>query len=490
MKSQPQIYPQIDLSYSSSESILEPIVVNLPTNGIRLRFDGPDQRLRLIEIIDFSKTTFFYKNIELVRRPSSEEPIVTGPSFRHIYNRLFGPAYAGEYNPPTSGQSTGIYILSYPGLAIRFSLKHKSWSDKADFVSLLTASASPAISIAIFSGSSWPEVRNDLYTRTLSMPRSISMTNKNDVLPDEIENVIIHGGGKVELIRRTLPSFTIQLNETTPQDLVAELGPPDAIFRKNSSRLSIQAANRNGSIPNAIHATSTDTDRSSSISPNRYEEDSDQETNQSSEEEEMFYNYFHHGFDVLISHPTTPSPSFPNTQQNPSITEHKLVSTKLFLHANIPGSYSFNRHRRSRWIIPIPDQDHPSSDQNAFQNLTSEMHFTEISSILKQIWKNHYKSASEQESFERGMVLNRGWGESPESSVELLGEMDYSTELSSQQQQQNSRQSGSIIGPIMTGAGGNNGAATLSNSNTQLFGFPGMLFEVVQGDLISCVTIY
>ena len=71
LKSQPQVFTNIELAYSASDPISNPIVLTLPTNDIRLRFDGPDQRLRLIEIVGFSKSTFTYKSNEVVRRPSS-----------------------------------------------------------------------------------------------------------------------------------------------------------------------------------------------------------------------------------------------------------------------------------------------------------------------------------------------------------------------------------------------------------------------------------
>ena len=41
--------------------------MSLPENGLRLRFDGVDQRLRLIEVIDFRKIKLAYKGSELVK---------------------------------------------------------------------------------------------------------------------------------------------------------------------------------------------------------------------------------------------------------------------------------------------------------------------------------------------------------------------------------------------------------------------------------------
>src|SRR5271156_910914 len=186
LKAQPQTYPQLDLAYSSTEPVTQPVILTLPANGIRLRFDGPDQRLRLIEVLDFSKAALSYKNTDLVRRSrtssdTSPEPHVQpgGPLFRHVYNRLFGPTYPGEYIPPdvNSNSDSGTYVLSYPGVAFSFPLKKTAWANQQDFVNLLSSSAaSPATAMAIFGGQSWSEARVNLFTKEPSFPRSIALS--------------------------------------------------------------------------------------------------------------------------------------------------------------------------------------------------------------------------------------------------------------------------------------------------------------------------
>lgn len=294
----------------------------------------------------------------------------------------------------------------------------------------------------------------------------------------------IHGEGRIELIRRSSPPIWIILSETTPQDLVAELGPPDAIYRKNDRRLSIhkkRASNRSnsqrpfGTSPGKYDSY-TDTDQSSTHTPTDDSDDGDDNTsnhgplNRSSAE--CFYNYFRHGFDVLISYHTASSPSFPTPSRSnignittPSTTSH-LTATKLLLHANIPGSYPFNRHRRSRWKIQVG----PHADESEILN--SEMPFQEISARLKEIWKSRYNSKEEEDSLQRGMVLNRGWGDSPGSSCELLGGWEEHVEGRKKE---------------ATGAGAD-GAQALGN--TELFGFPGLVFEVLKSNAISCLTVY
>lgn len=475
IKSQPQIYPKIDLSYSASSPLVQPVILNLPANGLRLRFDGPDQRLRLIEVVDFAGTHITYKNTDLVKRPKPSEDdnalenTSQRPTFKHIYNRLFGPAYEGEYTPPDQGYSTGTYVLSYPGLAFTFPIQHKSWSDKADFVSILSSTATgPATSMAIYSGSSWPEARSVLFSEASALPRTTSVASKSaEVTPDEIDEVMLFGGGRLEFLRRGGSSTAVQLSETTPQDLVADFGPPDAIYRKHDNKIAIHAtqrtsSRRGSSMSPALDPTAIDTDHSSLQS---YTDDSDIEplaavgTVAGERNQECFYNYFRHGFDALVSQPTARSAPFPGNEQpdKGDLGLSQLVVTKIILHGNVPGSYSFNRHRRCRWSIH-------TTNTSGSPSLMSEMAFPELSELLRKVWRDSYGSAEEERRMQRGMVLNRGWGESPDSSIELLGGFDDAP----------SKQPGQ--------------SALLNN--TELFGFPGMLFEVLKNDSISCATIY
>ena len=475
VKSYPQTYPAIDLAYSPADPLRKPVILQLPSNGLRLRFDGPDQRLRLIEVLDFSRVNLVYKNQEVLKGgKSAEQPLSShGPSFRHVYNRLFGPSYPGEYVPPSDPQSPyGTYVLSYPGVAFSFPLQHSAWSDQCDFVALLSSSAAlPATSMSIFQGSSWPEVRAKLFTQQAQYPRSSALIGKSrESLADEIEEWHVLGAGKLEVVRRTGSPLYITLGETTPQDLIADFGPPDAIYRKNDRRISIHRAAGGGDLhlsPSPGRGIEIpDGDHSST---NSVTDDSDEEMNTlnigdpTSLPAECFFNYFHHGFDAFISYPTTPGPAFPASGRpdpSPQPPSSQLTVTKIILHGNVPGSYPFNRHRRSRWLIPLDE----SGDC-----LTSESPYDEVSERLRTTWKGSYASPAEERALQRPMVLNRGWGESPESSVEFLGGWEETT----------------AKGP-RGGADGQDGGL----GNTELFGFPGLLFEVLKNGAVSCLTVY
>ncbi|KAG7131331.1 hypothetical protein HYQ46_013405 [Verticillium longisporum] len=261
--------------------------------------------------------------------------------------------------------------------------------------------------------------------------------------------------------------FACMLGETTPQELVAELGPPNATYRKNDQRMTIhkiRTASHSRTRANGTDTTRpdelTDTDQSSAHTG------SDDSNDEVVEDDavgrvggECFYNYFYLGFDVLVSTPTPPSqppPTTATTTLPPSSTAisespDRLVATKLVLHGNVPGSYEFNRHRRCRWEI-----SYLGDDAAGTTTANSEARFTDIEEGLHEAWKGLLPSGDGRQR-QRGMVLNRGWGDSPGSSVEFLGGWEDS--------------------------GGHGGVQKLDggdDSTTTLYGFPGLVFEVLK----------
>jgi len=491
----------LDLIYSPSKPVTEPVILNLPKSGIRLRFDGPEQRLRLIEIIDFSRSKLTYKNIEIAKPAGSTSPVLSGgedlslgPSFKHVYSRSFGPSFPGEYLPPDGNDDGkyglyGLYVLSYPGIAFSFPMLHSTWSPTKDYATLLALSSTkPATSMAIFSGESWLEARKTLYTQKLEDPRSFIPLNKGkDVYPDEIGTVNIFGEGKLRMDRLWNGTyFWLLLGQTTPQELVAELGPPDAIYRKSDQRMLIHKA-RAGSEsqqtrPNlepGMQDDSTDTDQSSvQTGTDASEDESDEGSVDGKMSKECFYNYFYHGFDILISSPAKPSRPPPSALSNPTSkdqepqsliigTSSPLVATKIIIHSNVPGSYPFNRHRRCRWQIAYLAQTRSAPAA------TSETPFSEVAKRLHEEWKSIYASPEEAKQRQRGMILNRGWGDSPGSSCELLGDWEESVG--------ESRDDGAVPSILdeQNGLG-----------NTTLYGFPGLVFEVLKNGSVSGLTVF
>ncbi|KAG7131327.1 UPF0183 protein like [Verticillium longisporum] len=88
LKAEPQRFPQLDLAYSRERPIEDPVSLTLPANGLRLRFDGPEQRLRLIEIIDFTKNHITFKDRDLCRtHVSTYFPPAPGPDlWRRVHS--------------------------------------------------------------------------------------------------------------------------------------------------------------------------------------------------------------------------------------------------------------------------------------------------------------------------------------------------------------------------------------------------------------------
>ncbi|KAH7368499.1 hypothetical protein B0T11DRAFT_316655 [Plectosphaerella cucumerina] len=488
LKAEPQQFPKLDLAYSREKPLEEPVSLSLPANGLRLRFDGPEQRLRLIEVIDFTKNHVTFKDRDLVKPPPAHGPPTSpvpgesssGPSFRHIYHRILGPTYGGEYIPPETGAADGAgnYVLSYPGVAFTFPLAQASYSPDKDVVALLSSPGSQvATSMAVFVGDSWAQARENLWTEILPSIKTVPVIPRGkDVVPDEISLVKIHGGGKVQLFRKwTSASFSIILGETTPQELVAELGPPNAIYRKNDQRMTIHrlrtashSRTRTNGTDTARPDDLTDTDQSSAHTG------SDDSHDEAIEDEaagnvsgECFYNYFYLGFDVLVSTPAVASQGPPGgtAEEVPvsaahSVSPDRLVATKFVLHGNVPGSYEFNRHRRCRWEISYlgGDEQGPAAH--------SETTFSEIEELLTEKWKAALPG-DESQRRQRGMVLNRGWGDSPGSSVEFLGGWED--------------HGGHGRPPRLDGG---------DESTTTLFGFPGLVFEVLKNGYVNTLTVY
>lgn len=506
LKAEPQRFPKLDVLYSPSRPVSEPVCIALPHNGLRLRFDGPEQRLRLIEVTDFANMHITYKDREVVRPQTTDEPAATtattGPTFRHIYHHAVGPTYGGEFIPSPSGSDLGIYVLSYPGVAFNFSLPASAYSPDKDVVALMASAPSQsATSMAVFSGSSWAEARPTLWTEPLPGVRVSSLLPRSkDVYPDEVALVRLRGGGHVDLFRRwgeqQQQPDSLVLGHTTPQDLVRLLGPPSAIYRKSEQKMGIHkmrpaaATATRSARPSAASSAHrpdslTDTDRSSMHSDDEEEDDDGDGRHARADDDddavlshddvaidgaaaatttsgECFYNYFHLGFDVLLSTPVTPSPA-PEGQQQQQQQQHadikmhapdRLVATKLVLHGNVPGSYEFNRHRRCRWEIDYAE------GAGAGPVADSEASFEDIEDRLGAVWGDASKRQGQRQ---RGMVLNRGWDDSPGSSCELLGGWEES---------------------------GARRAETMGDSTTTLYGFPGLVFEVLKNGFVNTVTVF
>lgn len=479
-------FPKLDLTFSSEAPLSTPIIVSLPRNGFRLRFDAADQRLRLIEITDFTRMVFTFKSGDLV--PAQALP--NGQSYltyKKVY-QLFGPTYPGEFIPLKDGSGMGLYVLSWPGLSITFPLPVAAFTPDKDYAAMITASASPATALAIYEGRFWPEVRKDLFTYTPANPRSSALLGRPREGPaDEVEHINIHGSGKVELLRRSGAKTWIVLSETTPQDLIAELGPPDAAMPRsrqnddlpqksvNNARRASQPIIRGsyGSTPSSFSSTNTDT----------YEADfdDDEETNgaeASQVNEQQYYCYFEHGFDILLGPPTDVSPLPKGAEpadeaplSDLTAIEGHLTAVQIILHGNVPGSYPFNRHRRSRWSL-----NYISSSEGP---ITSETPFPSFHQTLVKSFSHIWPAKDMLE----GMVIVRSWGGDTDSStgsaILINGEMDVDEDMeliSGHDSWEREKKDDTGDEQWL--------------ENTKLYKFPGIMFEVMHNGAVSALTVY
>ncbi|RMX84414.1 hypothetical protein D0869_04587 [Hortaea werneckii] len=502
IKEDKQTYPAIDLHHSQTDPLGTPVVVGLPANGVRLRFDGADQRLRLIEILDFMKIKLVYKGSELVK--GTEDGLAAGgPAFKRVYS-LFGPSYPGEYIPPRNKRdSYGTYVLSWPGVAFNFPLQHAAWSREKDHVSLLGSHvAGAATHMALFEGKSWPEARKDLFVREPEGPRLSALANRaKDSLPEEIDFANILGDGRIELVRSTGNSpFVITLNQTTPQDLTTELGPPHAVHKReeppgtpepttqhrraaSSSRPLSNGRSHPGSQPSSYSSTGTDT-FDTDFDPGEAEDDPAERASR-----ERFWCYFSTGLDILVGppsehHATSHTTTTETTPHSHLTTSHHLVVTRVVIHGNVPGSYAFNRHRRLRWSLALPPSTAtPKQTDHHLPLLLSEHNFD---TVMKPALLSSFAQTpgySEPE-MAKGKVVNRTWSG---SGGGIGGSGSESGFFLPDEEQEVGGEGG------MSGGGLGDGLGDGSESwlgNTKLYSFPGLVVEVLGNGAVGGLTVY
>jgi isoleucyl-tRNA synthetase len=303
------------------------------------------------------------------------------------------------------------------------------------------------------------------------------------------------------------------MGETTPQDLITELGPPDSIHRKNDRRVAIHRA-RKGSSAAHSRRGSSNVDSGTSprgrrvvYSPDEYSEGSsnaaetddddeyDDDYGRRERTEQVFYSYYSHGFDILISNPTPPSwesptapdPTtvpygakegtkladvLPRVEPDAFIPRNHLTATKIIFHGNIPGSWPFNRHRRIRWTL----ESVPTSE--ATEALTSESSWPEVQGRLREVFSSYHASPEEQHAASLPMVVNRGWGREDVSVDSEWG----------------------VVGGWEDGGGApvaTRGRAVETRDveqekigGTEVYGFPGLIFEVLKNGAVSSLMVY
>jgi hypothetical protein len=276
------------------------VVVWLPADGLRLQFDGRQQYLRVIEVLEWGKFKLTYNGTELGRQGSV--------TFKQIYSRAFGPTHPGTYN-----SDAGVYILSYPGVAFTFPIAKDNpdlpESSEGFLRYLSTQNGQNSLecsSMAVYQGHSWPEVCDTLFDIAYDLPyREQVELDYVEADPSSNRNCTFHFLNHPDGLTKSL----VSLGETTMQEIIVMLGPPSERFLKKDSRLSIHN-------PNSVVSGT-----------------------------QLFFNYYHLGIDAC----------FDTISQPPRLC-------KIILHGNLPGSLSHQKYRRCRWKLAASDSETPFSD--------------------------------------------------------------------------------------------------------------------------------
>lgn len=253
----------------------------MKTAGLRLVFHPVSQTLILIEVVNFLAILLRY-NLVVLNKGGSP------PLFDDIYNRLFGPTLPGEAN-----FNEATYQLDYPGVSFMFALDNVNYSsrnsatEKEELIIALTKSPARCTSIAVYD-SAFP-LYSKFYSASLCGTRNVSLNSAQIDLPN----------GALRLVL-TDKAFEIVLGSTTQQDVLAELGPPDASHTKSDLRYEIY---------NKLH-----------LSPNK--------------ESGVFHNYFRYGFDIL----------YDTLNSGPK-------AIKLVIHNSVPNALDFGQYKKLNWTM-------------------------------------------------------------------------------------------------------------------------------------------
>jgi len=220
------------------------MILNLPSDGITLRFEPGSQRLSKIEVYDVPKVKLFYSGTTF------SAPEVTA-TFNLIY-QLFGPSFPGDYN-----NELHSYFLHYPGLSFQFPIPAKFQSLYANDLPLE------------FPDGTTPVIKRVFVYGGVDMKSPVPPPLNDLQFPYYFEPIRVHVNQYVEFsLRNKRLSF-----KSTPQDVVSELGSPNRVFYKEVDKMRIHASGDSSKLVDTISGTGC---------------------------ADYFYNYFDLGIDILF----------------------------------------------------------------------------------------------------------------------------------------------------------------------------------------------
>lgn len=428
---------KMSIAYSGKKYLESPILVTLPTLGIRLTFlSSQGQELQLIEILNFDMLELLYngqklneilffevpeEGLENPKRNQVQKQVVP-PCLKVIYNKIFGPTYPGVLNLEKK-----TYMLSYPGISLNFEIKLKellaklaSISDSNQVLSKLAnwdvAPDIPCLSMAIYNGKDYANFLKELKAKTLSRAAAASSVEKISVTlsTGEIQISFPTVAGVVKAPQ------TLKIGVSTQQDVLRILGPPDAYFNKFDSRLLIHKHLKS--------ETTTPSEKAGFVY--------------------KFHNYFRLGMDLLYN-------------LNPNMTKGGVLEKVVLHNGGIAESLDFMQWNKCNWEIRW--------NTTSKSQVDSSMYFHEFGNAFIQEISTHKTDP---------VLLNRNESEiTKDEDLEILHVAENGKELAH------------TLSSESIGSKPSNEFKTWGQS--KLYGYDHCIWEVLESNnCVSNVTIY
>lgn len=298
LKRQCMVIKSVQVIYSEANPLAVDLILNLPNDGIRLKFDSSIQRLKIIEVYQMNKVRLKYCGVHF-NSPHME------PTIDQI-DQSFGATHPGVYD-----SSHQLFFLNFRGVSFTFPIDSKFEPHYVHGLGSLQFSSgdSPVVSrMSIYNGNS-----SSGKTKAPPLPvqcfygncyaESVKVLNSSGKVTGLQFQLVGEGNeyGKLHELRKKVVERTVSFGDTC-QDVMSCLGSPCKVFYKSEDKMRIH-------------------------SPYPYKLDQ-------SNSSDYFYNYFTLGLDILFD-----------------ATSHKVK--KIIIHTNFPGHYNFDMYNRCQFVINI-----------------------------------------------------------------------------------------------------------------------------------------
>eukprot|EP01102_Stenamoeba_stenopodia_P013205 TRINITY_DN4255_c0_g1_i1.p1 TRINITY_DN4255_c0_g1~~TRINITY_DN4255_c0_g1_i1.p1 ORF type:complete len:382 (-),score=69.32 TRINITY_DN4255_c0_g1_i1:122-1267(-) len=269
---------QAELKYHELDPLSSFIIIDLTDDGILLSFEPISQRLQGIEIYRTVKLKLRYSGAIFCSPESDLQPTMG------LIDEIFGPSFPGDYE-----KEQHQYNVHYPGLTFCFPIP-------PEYDSIYANPHEQPLEL--------PNGRSPITSKiVIYYGPKLSQASLPPLDPDSLyfEQVDVSISEGVYFTKR---DCFINFNSST-QDVVSDLGPPDKIYFKEQDKMKIH-------LPGSQNGTKGT---------------------------EYFYNYFSLGIDILFD-----------------VNKHTVK--KIILHSNFPSHYDFNRYTKCNFRI-VDDDNNP-----------------------------------------------------------------------------------------------------------------------------------